>query len=57
MLKLTRRVGEKIIIGEDIVVEIEQIRRSQVRVAVSAPLDVQIYREEVKRRIDRERKP
>lgn len=47
MLALTRRVGEKILIGEKITLEIVEITGSQVRIAFNAPLDVIIVREEL----------
>lgn len=52
MLTLTRKVGERIIIGhgqddEPIIIEIKEIRRNQVRIAVEAPRDIPIMREEL----------
>tara|TARA_R110000744_G_scaffold3823_2_gene14128 strand:+ start:1095 stop:1280 length:186 start_codon:yes stop_codon:yes gene_type:complete len=51
-LTLTRRKGERIMIGDDIVVTVTDIDRSTVRLDIDAPRDVRILREEVKLRID-----
>jgi carbon storage regulator len=50
MLVLTRRVGERIMIGEDITVTVLEVRGDQVRIGIAAPRDVQVLREEVLRR-------
>ena len=55
MLILTRRIGEKITIGEDIVATILSVKGNQVRVGIDAPKNVQVHREEIKKRIDDER--
>lgn len=55
-LTLTRKVGERICVGDDIVIEITSIRKNQVRVAVHAPRFVKIYREEVYDRIQAEQR-
>lgn len=55
MLVLTRKVGEKIRIGDDVVVTITEIHGHQVRVAVSAPREVPVHREEVYVRIAAEK--
>lgn len=55
MLILTRRPGESIMIGKDIVVTILAVDRSQVRVGVKAPKQVDVDREEVAERKARER--
>ncbi|MDR2602333.1 MAG: carbon storage regulator CsrA [Spirochaetaceae bacterium] len=47
MLILTRKPDEKIIIGEDIVVSIIEIRGDQVRLGVDAPKTIKIYRQEI----------
>ncbi len=54
MLILTRRVGETIIIGDDVVVTVLGIRGSQVRIGVKAPKEVTVHREEVYQRIQLE---
>jgi carbon storage regulator len=47
MLVLTRRAGESVMIGADVVVRVLEIRGDVVRVGVDAPRDVQVHREEV----------
>ncbi|MDR2079323.1 MAG: carbon storage regulator CsrA [Treponema sp.] len=47
MLILSRKVNEKIMIGEDISVSIIEIRGDQVRIGVSAPKTVKVFRQEV----------
>ncbi len=51
MLVLTRSLGERIMIGEDICVTIIELRNGGVRIGISAPEDVSIHREEVYDRI------
>ena len=47
MLILTRRVGESIVIGDDIVVTVVEVRGDSVRIGVRAPRSVDVHREEV----------
>ena len=47
MLALTRRVGEKITIGDDIVITVVSISGGQVRLGISAPRNIQVLREEI----------
>lgn len=47
MLLLTRRVGQKIRIGDDIVVQVCETRGSQVRIGVTAPRETRVLREEL----------
>lgn len=47
MLKLSRRPGEQLIIGDNVVVEILEISGNQVRLGVAAPKDVKVLREEL----------
>ena len=47
MLVLTRRLGESIVIGHDIVVTIVEIKGGQTRIGISAPREVQIHRQEI----------
>ena len=51
MLVLTRRIGENIIIGDDITVTVLSVSRNQIRIGVNAPDDVTVHREEVYERI------
>ena len=52
MLILTRRVGETVVIGEDIVVTVLGIKGKQVRIGVQAPKNVAVHREELLKRIN-----
>lgn len=47
MLILTRREGESIVIGHDVVITVVEVRGSQVRIGVEAPRSVQVHRAEV----------
>ena len=47
MLVRTRRVGESILIGDDIVVTVLELNRDQVRIGIRAPRSVSVHREEV----------
>ena len=54
MLVLTRRAGESIVIGNDIVVTVLEARGDQVRIGIDAPRKVAVHREEVFRQVERE---
>lgn len=54
MLILTRRVGETVMIGNDVTVTVLGVKGNQVRVGVNAPRDVAVHREEIFDRIKRE---
>jgi carbon storage regulator len=54
MLVLSRNVNEKIVIGEDIVVTIVDVRGDKVRLGIEAPKDVPVHRKEVYDAIKRE---
>jgi len=47
MLILSRRVNEKIVIGDDIVVSVVEVRGDQVKLGIEAPRNVKVFREEV----------
>jgi carbon storage regulator len=47
MLVLTRRVNERIVIGDDVTVTVLEVRGDQVRLGIDAPRDVKVFREEV----------
>ena len=47
MLVLSRKVNEKVMIGNDIVITIVKIDRNQVRIGIEAPGNVPVYREEI----------
>jgi len=54
MLILTRRVGETVMIGDDVTVTVLGVKGNQVRIGVNAPRDVAVHREEIFERIRRE---
>jgi len=54
MLFLNRCPGEKIMIGDDITVLVKSVRGGEVRIAIEAPEDCKIYREEIYNRIQEE---
>ena len=55
MLILTRRIGEKLIIGENVTVTILGVKGRQIRIGIDAPRDVTVNREEIFQRILKER--
>ena len=54
MLILTRRVGETLMIGNEVTVTVLGVKGNQVRIGVNAPKDVAVHREEIYERIKRE---
>jgi len=54
MLILTRRVGETLMIGDEVTVTVLGVKGNQVRIGVNAPRDVPVHREEIYERIKRE---
>ncbi len=51
MLVLTRKLNEIIMIGDDIAIEILDIRGGQVRIGITAPIEVSVHRQEIYDRI------
>jgi carbon storage regulator len=47
MLVLTRRTGESVVIGDDVVITVLEARGDVIRLGINAPRDVQVHREEV----------
>ncbi|HET9388490.1 MAG TPA: carbon storage regulator CsrA [Steroidobacteraceae bacterium] len=54
MLILTRRVGETLMVGNDVTVTVLGVKGNQVRVGINAPKSVAVHREEIFARIQRE---
>ena len=55
MLILTRRVGETLMVGDDVTVTVLGVKGNQVSIGVNAPKDVSVHREEIYQRIQREK--
>lgn len=54
MLILTRRIGETVMIGDDVTVTVLGVKGNQVRVGINAPKAVAVHREEIFEKIKRE---
>ena len=52
MLILTRRVGESLMIGDDVTITVLGVKGNQVRIGVKAPKEVAVHREEILNRIE-----
>lgn len=51
MLVLTRRCGESVMIGDDVVVTVLEVRGDVIRLGIGAPREIQVHREEVYREL------
>ncbi len=54
MLILTRRVGETLMVGDEVSVTVLGVKGNQVRIGINAPKDVSVHREEIYLRIQKE---
>ncbi len=57
MLILTRRVGESLMVGDEITVTVLGVKGNQVRIGVNAPRDVAVHRDEIYNRIQDDEPP
>lgn len=55
MLILTRRIGETLVIGDDVNITVLGVKGNQVRLGINAPKDVSVHREEIYLRIQQEK--
>ena len=51
MLVLSRKEGESIVIGDDIVVTVLEVRAGQIRIGIDAPRNLQVHRQEIYRQV------
>jgi carbon storage regulator len=55
MLILTRRVGESLMIGDDVTITVLGVKGNQVRIEVNAPKSIAVHREEIYKKIQQEK--
>lgn len=55
MLILTRRIGETLMVGDDVTVTVLGVKGNQVRLGVNAPRDIAVHREEIYQKIQNEK--
>jgi carbon storage regulator len=54
MLRITRRAGERIVLGDDVIIEVTEVKGGTVRIGIEAPRSLPIYREELWLEVKRE---
>jgi len=54
MLRITRRAGERIILGDDVIIEVTEVKGGTVRIGIEAPRSLPVYREELWLEVKRE---
>ncbi len=56
MLVISRKVGSKLVIGDNIEVMVVRIAHGQVRLGITAPREIPVHRDEIQKRIEKQRK-
>lgn len=55
MLILTRKIGESLMVGDEVTISVLGVKGNQVRIGIDAPKDIQVHREEIYNRIQNEK--